>query len=43
MMNRRRHLVHILSPLLLACIGCQPQTSDVETANKEVVPAEQET
>jgi steroid delta-isomerase-like uncharacterized protein len=38
-MTGRRQLVHLSCLLLLACIGCQPQTSDVEAANKEVVQA----
>jgi steroid delta-isomerase-like uncharacterized protein len=39
MMTGHRHLVHFSSLLLLACVGCQPSTSDIEEANKAVVQA----
>ncbi|MGD2154480.1 MAG: ester cyclase [Gemmatimonadales bacterium] len=38
MMNRYHHAVRLSPLLLLACLGCQPPTPDVE-ANKAVVQA----
>jgi steroid delta-isomerase-like uncharacterized protein len=39
MMNRYHHAVRLSPLLLLACLACQPPTSDIEEANKAVVQA----
>ena len=39
MMTGRRHVVHFSLLLLMACLGCQPATSEIEEANKAVVQA----
>lgn len=42
MINRLRHAVRLSPLLLLACLGCQPQTAEVESADKEVVQTQYE-